>query len=1073
MATVGSLAIVLTASATDFERTMGRAARAVKSTEKEFMQSARRMEDIGRRWSLGVTAPLVVGLTAVSRAAIKWEDDFAGVLKTVDGTAEQFAEIDKSLRHMTTQIPKTHQELAKLAETGGQLGIQTDNIIGFTRTMAMLGTATPMAAEDAAQELAQLANIMGSGQKIFDRYGSTIVHLGNRLATTEPKILAFGLNIAGAARIAGLTEAQVLAIGGAFASVGVEAEAGGTAVSKVLQSITEAVATGNAKLPVFAATAGMSAAEFVQAWRDDAGEAFTRFVEGLGKSGPQAFSILRNLGLTDQRLTRGFLSVAGAGDLLRRSIDMGTKAWQENVALVEEANKRYKTRASQLIMLRNRAQNVAITFGNALAPIMDLVIEKGEALGRGVQRLADAFESLPAPVRTATGNLLLVLAAIGPMMLLGGLLNRTIAGVIGVVGTLTGFVANATFAFTMWRGGAATLGEALTYLVGGKVKLVMLAIAALIAVSLYLASNWDKVRVTAQRVWGGISAVAITAASLVVHAVGWIMTAISWVVPGLRGAAQAVIGLADSLKGAASQALQSATTSAQVASQVGNVAETADKAAKSQDNLAKGLEAAKEAAAGGIMSFDEVHQIQEQMSAADLAASITAPEVAVPEVALPAVGMAEGISQLGDALSGVAEKALSAWQKVGQALVPVNNAIQWVKDNWPTIGPIIEGIGTAIALFLLPALIKTGVEATIAGGKVLASWAMQSVAAVTHGATIVAQFAMQLGKWALLGIEALVNAGKVVLAWAMQGWEAVASVGVQIGQFVLAGAKWAWLGVVALAEAGKVVLAWAMQKAEAVTAVAVQVAQFVILGAKWVWMGVTALASAAEVAAAWLVALGPIPLVIAAVIGLVTLIVTNWDSIKAWTIETWDKVAGFLSTTWEGIKTTAGKVWDGILGVIKGVINAIIKAVNWMIRGLNKLKIQAPAWLKHVPGLAGLAGKTWGFNIPEIPLLRTGTNYVPQDMLAYLHRGEAVVPREFNPAVASSLGGDSADEVSQAVYRAMTDAFRARQATEPAPASGDLVLKLDAGEFGRIALSALQREANRLGRTIVISPQGV
>ena len=247
MATVGSLAVVLTASATDFERTLGRAARAVKSTEKEFMRSARNMERIGRAWTIGVTAPILAGLSYVSKAAIDWEDAFAGVRKTVDATEEQFTALDISLRKMTERIPLTHREIAQIAESAGQLGIQVGNIESFTETMAMMGTATNMASEDAAIALAQMDNIMQSGQKVFDRYGSTIVHLGNNLATFEDKIVDFGLKIAGAGKIAGLTEPQVLAIAGAFASVGIEAEAGGTAVSKVLQSMTEAVATGNEK----------------------------------------------------------------------------------------------------------------------------------------------------------------------------------------------------------------------------------------------------------------------------------------------------------------------------------------------------------------------------------------------------------------------------------------------------------------------------------------------------------------------------------------------------------------------------------------------------------------------------------------------------------------------------------------------------------------------------------------------------------------------------------------------------------------------------------------------------------
>ena len=184
MATVGRLAIVLTASATDFERTMGRAARAVKSTEKEFNQSARRMQDIGRKWSLGLTAPIVAGITAVSKAAITWEDTFADVRTTVQGTEAQIEKLDKAIRKMTERIPLTHKQLSEIAAIAGRFGIHADNIAGFTDTMAKFGAVARVELETAAMGIAQIDNIMGTGQKAFDRYGSAILRLGHALPTT-------------------------------------------------------------------------------------------------------------------------------------------------------------------------------------------------------------------------------------------------------------------------------------------------------------------------------------------------------------------------------------------------------------------------------------------------------------------------------------------------------------------------------------------------------------------------------------------------------------------------------------------------------------------------------------------------------------------------------------------------------------------------------------------------------------------------------------------------------------------------------------------------------------------------
>lgn len=914
MATVGSLAVVLTASATDFERTMGRAVRAVKSTEKEFMRSARQMERIGQAWTMGVTAPIIAGLALVSKAAIDWEDDLAGVLKTVDATEAQFAALDKSLRKMTERIPTTHRELAQIAENAGQLGIQVRNIEDFTATMAMMGTATNMASDEAAIALAQMDNIMQSGQKVFDRYGATVVHLGNNLATTESNIVEFGLRIAGAGKIAGLTEPQVLAIGGAFASVGVEAEAGGTAVSKVLQSMTEAVATGNKNLQGFAAVAGMSSAEFATAWREDAGVAFTRFVEGLGASGDQAFAVLRNLGLTDQRLLRGFLSVAGAGDLLRRSIDMGTQAWEENVALINEANKRYKTAASRLKMLRNRAYNSAISLGGAFAPVLEAVMNQADKLIGVLQTLGEGFAKLPEPVRAATGGVLLFLAAIGPAYLAFAMLNKIIAISIGFIASIQSFASTAAFAFASWRLGAATLGESLVYLAGGPVKLVILAIGAAIVAAVLLAANWDKLRAFAVAAWNAISAAVMYAASLIVRGIGLIITAIGFIIPAVRGAGQSLIGLANSLKSSAGQAVSSAKSAAGAAKSAANAAKTAaqaaesqnaiadagENAAKTQDDLAKGIDNARKAAQRSLAGFDEINQLQSSMEPVDSSAPSAGGigDIPIPAIDVPEVPDMSGIGGIGNVAAGVSDQiskaadvAASAWGRLKKAMEPVNKAVQWIKDNWPTIGPIIEGIASIIMVLLIPALIKSGIEALIAGGRHVLAWAMSGAAALVNGVKIVGQLLLVVARWAWAGIQAMINAGKIVLAWAMQGWAAVAQGAVMIGQLLLVVAKWAWAGVQSLAHAAKM-------------------------------------------AAAWVIAAGPVAWVAAIVIALAVLIIANWDWVKEKTAYIWGIVSKWLSEKWNWIKTTAGNIWDKIK---TAVTSPIQNARSWLSNTWNSI----------------------------------------------------------------------------------------------------------------------------------------
>ena len=318
-------------------------------------------------------------------ASVKFESAFAGIRKTVQATPEEFAKLEGQFRSLATQIPLSVEALSKIGETAGQLGVKKNDLIEFTKTIAAIGVSTNLTEDQAATSFARIANIYQQPISKVQNLASSVVALGNNFATTESEIVNFSTNIAGAGKIAGLTTSDIAGISAAFTSVGIEAEAGGTAISKTLQAISDAVVKGGTDLDNFANIAGTSSQNFAELWKSEPVKAFQLFVEGLGRSGDKASAVLDDLVAGDTRLKKAFLSVANAGDLLSRAIQTSKTAFEENTALTDEASKRYATTESQLQLLSNRWNDIKISVGNFLkavaVPVLNFFVTLAEALG--------------------------------------------------------------------------------------------------------------------------------------------------------------------------------------------------------------------------------------------------------------------------------------------------------------------------------------------------------------------------------------------------------------------------------------------------------------------------------------------------------------------------------------------------------------------------------------------------------------------------------------------------------------------------------------------------------------------
>lgn len=454
-----------------------------------LVTNGKRLGDIGSSLTKGLTVPIAAGVTAVTAAAISWESAFAGVKKTSDEVVDSngnvvysYDDLEASLRNLANELPSTHSEIAAVAEAAGQLGIQTENVSAFTKVMIDLGESTNMSAETAATELARFANITQMSQDKFSNLGSALVDLGNNFATTESEISAMALRLAGAGAQIGMSEGDILGFAAALSSVGVEAEAGGSAFSKVMINMQLAVEKGtgafeelkshaddqgvswerlvsavrnggkeltgvskemgftsaelkkmykeadNSKtsLEQFADVAGMTSEKFSDMFKSNPSEAIMKFVEGLGKAeeqGSSAISVLDSMGITEVRLRDSLLRAANASGVFAGALEMGNKAFGENTALAEEAGKRYETTESKLKMLRNEAVNAAIDLGGPFVDALRDGLESSKPLVEQLGKLATAFSEADPKTQQMIVKLLAATAAAGPLLSITGKLS--------------------------------------------------------------------------------------------------------------------------------------------------------------------------------------------------------------------------------------------------------------------------------------------------------------------------------------------------------------------------------------------------------------------------------------------------------------------------------------------------------------------------------------------------------------------------------------------------------------------------------------------------------------------------
>lgn len=394
-----------------------------------------KIESAGKKILPVSAAVLGVGV-ATGKAAVTIDTALTGVRKTVDGTEEQYQQLKEAAISFSKTNAVSADQILDIQALGAQLGFTIDELDEFSQVVSGLDIATDMDADTAATEMAQFANITKMAHSEVSNYGSAIVNLGNHMATTESQISSMSQRVAAASTQVGMSQADILGWSAAMSSLGVEAEAGGTAFSNTIATIDAAVATGSEDIEKFASIAGMSAEEFSSSWKASASDTMVALLQGTSSAENMTVA-LESMGVTGIRQTDVLKRLAGNTELVTQALQYSNDGWRENTALTAEVENRNASMAAQLEIAQNKITAIAEDVGGPLVGALNSAIDAAQPMIDTVEGASTAFANADKGTQSWIIGLGAATVAAGPFLTVSGKIVKGVGSAVTAVGKAT------------------------------------------------------------------------------------------------------------------------------------------------------------------------------------------------------------------------------------------------------------------------------------------------------------------------------------------------------------------------------------------------------------------------------------------------------------------------------------------------------------------------------------------------------------------------------------------------------------------------------------------------------------
>lgn len=358
-----------------------------------------------------MAAPFIAG----ARAAIDFESQMADVRKVVNfDTPNQFKEMGDDIGRLSERLPMAATDIAKIVAAGGQSGIAGDELLSFAESAVKMGIAFDQTADESGDMMAKWRTAFRMNQGEVVALADRINYLGNTGPATTKQISGIITEVGALGEVAGLSSAQIAAIGATMAGVGVKQDVAATGIKNFMLAMTKGTAATKAQAQAYKSLR-LDSKTVAENMQKDAQGTMLDLLKRIG----QVDAAKRPALLAEMFGTESIGAITPLLtnlELLRGNLQKVSDAQQFAGSMEQEYASRAATTANNLQLLRNGINAAARALGNALLPGINAVLDKlrpwisqvaqmisdNPQLVRGIVIAGAAFTALRAAVFAAT-----------------------------------------------------------------------------------------------------------------------------------------------------------------------------------------------------------------------------------------------------------------------------------------------------------------------------------------------------------------------------------------------------------------------------------------------------------------------------------------------------------------------------------------------------------------------------------------------------------------------------------------------------------------------------------------------